>query len=302
MKQAHICLDETLGIRYAILPGDPARLDRIAKELTDVQELAYNREFRSLRGRYKGVDVLALSTGIGGSSAGIAVEELHNIGITAAIRIGSCGALQKGIGLGELILVSGAVRDDGASKAYVPAIFPAVADFTLYACCKEAAKCVGAVVHEGICHSHESFYHEENEQESAYWSGKGVLGADMETAALFTIGRLRGMKTASILNNVVLYGEDTADSIGDYAGGESATARGERLEILTALEAFALLEKREKAREKGAGPGFSGGYLSKPPPEGGAADAMSDREALPDTGIRSFPRGHTEREPVQKRR
>ena len=77
--------------------------------------------------------------------------------------------------------------------------------------------------------------------------GKGVLGADMETAALFTIGRLRGMKTASILNNVVLYGEDTADSIGDYAGGESATARGERLEILTALEAFALLEKREKA-------------------------------------------------------
>ena len=232
MKQAHICLDETLGIRYAILPGDPARLDRIAKELTDVQELAYNREFRSLRGRYKGVDVLALSTGIGGSSA---------------IRIGSCGALQKGIGLGELILVSGAVRDDGASKAYVPAIFPAVADFTLYACCKEAAKCVGAVVHEGICHSHESFYHEENEQESAYWSGKGVLGADMETAALFTIGRLRGMKTASILNNVVLYGEDTADSIGDYAGGESATARGERLEILTALEAFALLEKREKA-------------------------------------------------------
>ena len=167
MKQAHICLDETLGIRYAILPGDPARLDRIAKELTDVQELAYNREFRSLRGRYKGVDVLALSTGIGGSSAGIAVEELHNIGITAAIRIGSCGALQKGIGLGELILVSGAVRDDGASKAYVPAIFPAVADFTLYACCKEAANCVGAVVHEGICHSHESFYHEENEQESA---------------------------------------------------------------------------------------------------------------------------------------
>ena len=77
--------------------------------------------------------------------------------------------------------------------------------------------------------------------------GKGVLGADMETAALFTIGRLRSMKTASILNNVVLYGEDTADSIGDYAGGESATARGERLEILTALEAFALLEKREKA-------------------------------------------------------
>ena len=231
MKQAHICLDETLGIRYAILPGDPARLDRIAAKLEDVQELAYNREFRSLRGRYKGVDVLALSTGIGGSSAGIAVEELHNIGVQAAIRIGSCGALQKGIGLGELVLVSGAVRDDGASKAYVPAIYPAVADFTLYGCCVEAAKTLGAVTHEGICHSHESFYHEENEAESAYWSKKGVLGADMETA--------------SILNNVVLYGEDTADAIGDYVGGESATAKGERLEILTALEAFYLLETRD---------------------------------------------------------
>ena len=69
----------------------------------------------------------------------------------------------------------------------------------------------------------------------------------METAALFTIGRLRGMKTASILNNVVLYGTDTADAIGDYVGGENATAKGERLEILTALEAFYLLEKGKNA-------------------------------------------------------
>ena len=104
MKQPHICLDETLGVRYAILPGDPARLDRVASQLESVRELAYNREFRSLTGTYKGVPVLAVSTGIGGSSAGICVEELHNIGITAAIRIGSCGALQKGIALGDLIL------------------------------------------------------------------------------------------------------------------------------------------------------------------------------------------------------
>lgn len=108
MKQAHICLDETLGVRYAILPGDPARLDRVAAQLESVRELAYNREFRSLTGTYKGVPVLAVSTGIGGSSAGICVEELHNIGVEAAIRIGSCGALQKGIALGDLI--SAAVR------------------------------------------------------------------------------------------------------------------------------------------------------------------------------------------------
>ena len=71
MKQPHICLDETLGVRYAILPGDPARLDRVAAQLESVRELAYNREFRSLTGTYKGVPVLAVSTGIGGSSAGI---------------------------------------------------------------------------------------------------------------------------------------------------------------------------------------------------------------------------------------
>ena len=113
MKQAHICLDETLGVRYAILPGDPARLDRVAAQLESVRELAYNREFRSLTGTYKGVPVLAVSTGIGGSSAGICVEELHNIGVEAAIRIGSCGALQTGIALGDLILGCGAIRDDG---------------------------------------------------------------------------------------------------------------------------------------------------------------------------------------------
>ena len=113
MKQPHIALDDALGVEYALLPGDPARIDRILEYLDDVEPLAFNREFKSALGHYRGVKVLALSTGIGGCSAGIAVEELNNIGICAAIRIGSCGALQRGIGLGELIVVSGAVRGDG---------------------------------------------------------------------------------------------------------------------------------------------------------------------------------------------
>ena len=248
MKQPHIALEEGLGIEYAILPGDPARIDRIAEMLDKPRELAYNREFRSVRGRYRGIDVLALSTGIGGCSAGIAAEELHNIGVRAAIRVGSCGALQKGIALGDLIVVSGAVRDDGASKAYLPDIYPAYADIELVSCILEAAAALGVPYHEGVAHSHESFYHDENDAESEYWSKKGVLGADMESAALLTIGRLRGMKAASILNNVVLYGEDTADAVADYAGGESLTARGERDEIRVALEAFARLDARRKGR------------------------------------------------------
>lgn len=238
MKQPHICLDETLGIECAILPGDPARLDRIAAQLEDVRELTWNREFRSLCGSYRGLRVLALSTGIGGCSAGIAVEELHNIGVRAMIRIGSCGALQTGIALGDLILPCGAVRDDGASKAYVDVRYPAVPDARLLQCCMERAHALGLRTHVGLAHSHESFYHAENDQESIYWSSKGVLGADMETAALFTIGRLRGVSAASILNNVVLWGEDTADAIGGYVDGEDAAARGERDEIRLALEAL----------------------------------------------------------------
>ena len=248
MKQPHIALDDTLGISYAILPGDPARVDRIATLMDDPQELACNREFRSVRGRCRGVDILALSTGIGGCSAGIALEELNNIGVKAAIRVGSCGALQKRVALGDLIVVSGAVRDDGASKAYLPDIYPAYADIELLSCVLDAARALGVPYHEGVVHSHESFYHDENEAQSAYWSSKGVLGADMESAALLTIARLRGMKAASILNNVVLYGADTADAIGNYVDGADAAARGERDEIRVALEAFVRLDRLRKEK------------------------------------------------------
>lgn len=244
MLQPHIRIDETHGSKYALLPGDPARLDRIVPFLSDVRELAYNREYRSVSGVYKGVKVLAVSTGIGGCSAGIAVEELARTGVKAMIRIGSCGAMQKGIGLGDLILAAGAVRDDGASQAYVDLRFPAVADTELLNACLTAAGRNGFAHHVGIVHSHESFYIDDNEEQKQFWAKRGVLGADMETAALFTIGRLRGIKTASILNNVVICGTDTANGIGGYADGEAATAAGEKNEILTALEAFVLTERK----------------------------------------------------------
>ncbi len=243
MMQPHIRIDETSTASYAILPGDPARIDRIIPFLTDVKELAFNREFRSVSGTYKDVRVLAVSTGIGGCSAGIAIEELARIGVKAMIRIGSCGAMQSNIRLGDLILAAGAVRDDGASQAYVDLRYPAVADTELLNACLKSVKQNNIPHHIGIIHSHESFYIDDNEDQKRFWAKKGVLCADMETAALFTIGRLRGIKTASILNNVVICGTDTADSIGDYVDGESATTKGEKNEILTALEAFKLLEQ-----------------------------------------------------------
>ena len=236
--QPHIRLDSSLDIKYALLPGDPARLDRIASFLEDVKELAYNREFRSLKGFYKDLEILAISTGIGGPSTGIAVEELHNIGVSAMIRIGSCGALQKKVRLGDLIIVNGAVRDDGASKTYIDPIYPAVPDPFLMSACINSARDFGFPFHVGIARSHDSFYTDREEEIDAYWSKQGVLGADMETAALFTIGRLRGVRTASILNNVVTYEEDTADSITQYVDGGNLSMQGEKHEIQTALEAF----------------------------------------------------------------
>ena len=243
MLEAHIQLDKSVNAKYAIMPGDPARIDRIIPFLEDVKELAYNREFRSISGYYKGVKVIAISTGIGGSSASIAIEELKHIGVDTMIRIGSCGALQKNIQLGDLIFAVGAVRDEGTSKAYADIRYPAVADTEFLLKCIETAKENHWNYHTGIVHSHESFYIDTNAEEEKKWSAMGVLGADMETAALFTVGRLRNIRTMSILNNVVLYGQDTADAIGDYADQATKTMEGERKEILTALEAIYKLEK-----------------------------------------------------------
>ena len=244
--QAHIRLSEDLNVKYAIMPGDPARLDRIAPFLENAEEIGFNREYRCMTGYYKGVKILAISTGMGGASTAIAVEELKNIGVEAMIRIGSCGAVQPFVKVGDLVIVSAAVRDDGASQTYVNLKHPAVPDTFLLNCCIEAAKENGFPFHIGLARSHDSFYIDDEDEINAFWAKRGVLGSDMETSALFTVGMLRGVKTASILNNVVACGEDTFDSISNYADGESLAMTGERNEILTALEAFVKLDKAGK--------------------------------------------------------
>lgn len=248
MKEAHIKL-ENINIKYALLPGDPARLDRIKLFLDKPTDLAYNREFRSLKGFYKGVEILALSTGIGGSSCSIAIEEAHHLGVELMIRIGSCGALQPNLELGELIVVEAAIRDDGASLAYAPKEYPAYADSNLLALACEKAKILGFKHCQGIIHSHESFYIDNNEEITNYYSKLGALGSDMETATLYTVSRLRKVKALSILNNVVCKNDDTALSIGEYSSGASLTARGEENEIKLALEtiyAYHLSQKNLK--------------------------------------------------------
>ena len=127
--QPHIQLSkEMTGARYALLPGDPLRVDRIVNFLDNPEHLGQNREFRAARGWYQGVEILVLSTGIGGPSTAIAIEELRQIGITTLIRIGSCGALQDNLELGDVIIAHAAVTDDGTSRTYAPTGYPACAD------------------------------------------------------------------------------------------------------------------------------------------------------------------------------
>ena len=225
MKQPHIQLDESLNVRYAILPGDPRRAERIASHMSEVEDLGMNREYRSLVGAYRGARILAMSTGMGGVSTGIAVEELHNIGVTHAIRIGSCGALQTDIAPGELLIAAGT---------------------ELLLALTESIRAQGFAHRLGIIRSHESFYIDDIEEINEYWSKKGVLGSDMETAALLTVGRLRGMKCASVLNNVVRWKECISHGVGSYAAGADAAAAGEEHSILAALETFARLETEKK--------------------------------------------------------
>ena len=198
MKQPHIRLDESLNVRYAILPGDPRRAERIASHMSEVEDLGMN----------------------------------HNIGVTHAIRIGSCGALQTDIAPGELLIAAGAVRDDGTSRAYVREGYPAVPDTELLLALTESIRAQGFAHRLGIIRSHESFYIDDIEEINEYWSKKGVLGSDMETAALLTVGRLRGMKCAH--------------GVGSYAAGADAAAAGEEHSILAALETFARLEADKK--------------------------------------------------------
>ncbi len=144
--------------RYVLLPGDPGRIDEIVKTWDSYEELAFHREFRSVRGIYRGTSVGAVSTGIGGSSASIAIEELLAIGSDTFIRVGTCGALQGVIEPGDLVIAIAAVRYDGASTDYAPLEYPAVASPEVLMALIEAAERLRVRYHVGIVASTSTFY------------------------------------------------------------------------------------------------------------------------------------------------
>jgi uridine phosphorylase len=195
--------------RYVIVPGDPNRVEIIASMFDTHTLQGSNREFNAARGKYKGVDVSVVSTGIGCPSTAIAVEELAHIGAEVFIRIGTSGSVEKSVKKGDNFIATGAVRDDGTSKQYIPIEFPAVADFELVTNLIKSSKNLGIDAKVGICQSKDSFFGEvepERMPVSSYldykwqaWQKGGVGASEMEAATLFTIAQIRKLKASAVL-------------------------------------------------------------------------------------------------------
>ena len=206
----HIHITPEQGAKYAILPGDPRRVEKIAAFIDEPRPLAQNREFTSYCGTLCGERVIILSTGIGGPSAAIALEELSRAGLTTAIRIGTCGGISYDVATGDLVIPTAAVRMEGTSKEYAPIEYPAAADFEIVSALVSAAKKNQYRYHTGIIQSKDSFYgqHAPHTMPVDYelknkwnaWKKLGVLASEMETAALFTVGAVRHIKVGCILH------------------------------------------------------------------------------------------------------
>lgn len=240
MIQPHINVSGEQVAQRVIVCGDPDRAKRIATWCDDGVHLSSNREFSVYRGYYYGKEVTICSTGIGAPSALIAMEELLQCGAKYIVRVGSCGALQSNIALGDVVVVEGAVRDEGGSTSYLPLAYPAVADIGLVQALKNETKLHLQQVHYGVVRSHDSFYTDQEVEICHYWHQKGVLAADMETSSLLAVGRFRGLKVASVLNTVVLYEQDVQQGVNDFKLDEKAMAKGEKQSALMALKALVI--------------------------------------------------------------
>ncbi|MCD6157236.1 MAG: nucleoside phosphorylase [Euryarchaeota archaeon] len=196
-KMYHIGLGFGVLSGFVLLPGDPGRVDLVLSFLEGSRVLCFKREFKSGVGFYKGVRVGVLSTGIGGPSTAIAVEELARIGTHTLIRIGTTGTIQKNIKIGDIIIATAAVRGDGTSKYYAPPEYPAVASIEVVNAAIEAAERLGVPYHVGIVWSNDAFYAEGDYVE--FWRRKRVLSVEMEASTLFTIASIKGLRAGAIL-------------------------------------------------------------------------------------------------------
>ena len=206
--QYHIGLKEGDIGEYVILPGDPKRCEKIAAYFDEPKLIADRREFVTYTGYLNGTKVSVTSTGIGGPSASIALEELVKVGGKYFIRVGTCGGMQKDVKSGDLVIATGAIRMEGTSKEYAPIEFPAVADYNIVTALKKSAEKLSLPHHLGVVQRKDAFYGQHNpelmpvsyELENKWnaWLRMGTLASEMESAALFIAGQFLKVKVGSI--------------------------------------------------------------------------------------------------------
>ena len=248
-KQFHIrCAQGDVG-RYVILPGDPGRCEAIASLFDEAHHVSYNREFNIYTGTLDGVKVSVCSTGIGGPSASIAMEELHAIGADTFIRTGTCGGIDLNVQSGDIVVATGAVRFEHTSREYAPIEFPAVADFTVTSMLRQASLALGCRTHLGVVQCKDSFYgqHSPARMPVSYellnkweaWKRLGVKASEMESAALFVVASALGCRCGSCFH--VVWNQER-----EAAGLDQKMSEDTSMSVKVAVEALKLLIEQDR--------------------------------------------------------
>ncbi len=243
----NLCADD-IG-KYILLPGDPKRCKLIAEYFDDAKQVADSREYVTYTGTLLGERVSVTSTGIGGASASIALEELVRCGAHTFIRVGTCGGIRTEVQSGDVVIASGAIRMEGTSKEYAPIEYPAVSDFFVTGALLEAASAIGVRSHVGVVQCKDSFFgqHEPEKMPVSYellnkweaWKRMGALASEMESAALFIAGAYLRVRVGSCFLVV-------ANQEREKLGLSNPQVHDTSLAIKTGVEALKLLIERDR--------------------------------------------------------
>ena len=248
-EQYHIGLREGDPGKYVILPGDPKRCEKIAQYFDKPELIADRREFTTYTGFLNGEKVSVTSTGIGGPSAVIALQELVKTGADTFIRVGTCGGIDIDVKGGDIVIATGAVRMEGTSREYAPIEFPAVANLDVVNSLVKSAQKLGYFYHTGIVQCKDSFYGQHNPEimpvnyelinKWEAWKKLGCLASEMESAALFTAGSFLKVKVGSVFLTV-------ANQEREKLNLDNPVEHDTDKAIKTAIEALKLLIANDK--------------------------------------------------------
>lgn len=242
--QYHIrCKKGDVG-RYCILPGDPGRCEKIAAHFDNPVRIVSNREYTTYTGELCGEKVSVTSTGVGGPSASIAMEELAAIGADTFIRVGTCGGINLKVKSGDCVIATGAVRNEGTSREYAPIEYPAVPDLDITNALSKACINLDYIYHTGVVQCKDSFYGQHSPGRMPIagellakweaWKRLGVLASEMESAALFTVAASLGVKCGSIFS--VVWNQERA-----LAGYKDEDCHDTERAVKAAIEALKIL-------------------------------------------------------------